>query len=64
MRMKMRSSTKPYTVLAGLLAGFLASALFQTAPCQAGETQHAMDLRSTQLYRDSRPGRAGGGSPQ
>ena len=46
---------RPYTVLAILLTGLLVSAHSQIAPSQAGEIQHAPDLRSTKLYQDSRP---------
>jgi hypothetical protein len=46
---------KQFTVLSVLLTALLASAPSRTIPCLAGEPQQAMDLRSTKLYRDSRP---------
>jgi hypothetical protein len=46
---------KQYTVLAILLTALPALAPAQAAPSQAGESQHAIDLRSTKLYQDSRP---------
>jgi hypothetical protein len=46
---------KRHTIFAILLTGLLVSAHSQTASCQAEEPHHAMDLRSTRLYQDSRP---------
>jgi hypothetical protein len=46
---------KQTAVLAVLLTGFLTSVRSQTAFSQVGKPPHAIDLRSTKLYQDSRP---------
>jgi hypothetical protein len=50
-----KSTSKRCISLSVLLIAFLLSAPSQTAFSQVGEPQRAIDLRSTKLYRDSRP---------